>query len=85
MFTSTDNAVVLPGFTRVDAAVFFNLTPSVRAQVNVENLFDEDYYAIGAQQHQHHAGLAACGAVRVDDAVLSRHLGLIMQAGPGAS
>jgi catecholate siderophore receptor len=45
MFASTDNAVTLPGFTRADAAVFVNLTPRLRAQVNVENIFDEIYYA----------------------------------------
>ncbi len=45
MFASTDNTVVLPGFTRVDGAVFFDLTAKGRAQVNVENLFDEHYYS----------------------------------------
>lgn len=45
IFTSTDNTVTLPAFTRVDAALFFNLTRSLRAQLNVENLLDEAYYA----------------------------------------
>jgi catecholate siderophore receptor len=45
VFTSTDNTVVLPSFTRVDAAVFWNASSRLRAQVNVENLFDTDYYA----------------------------------------
>ncbi len=45
MFTSTDNTVVLPAFTRLDGALFAALTRHVRAQVNVENLFDERYYA----------------------------------------
>ena len=44
VFTSTDNLVVLPSWTRVDAAVYYNLTSTVRAQVNIENLFDENYY-----------------------------------------
>jgi catecholate siderophore receptor len=44
VFTSTDNHVVLPNWTRVDAAVFYNLTSMFRAQVNIENLFDEGYY-----------------------------------------
>ncbi len=43
-FTSTDNTVVLPRFTRVDAAVFGTFG-RIRGQVNVENLLDEDYYA----------------------------------------
>jgi catecholate siderophore receptor len=44
VFTSTDNLVVLPNWTRTDAAVFYNVTSRIRAQVNIENLFDEDYY-----------------------------------------
>lgn len=43
-FVATDNQVVLPGFTRVDAAVFANLTARLRAHLNLENLFDERYY-----------------------------------------
>ena len=45
VYTSTDNTVLMPGFTRVDAAVFFKLNAKLRAQVNVENLFDADYYS----------------------------------------
>ena len=44
VFTSTDNLVLLPGWTRVDAAVYYDVTAMLRAQVNIENLFDEDYY-----------------------------------------
>ena len=44
MFTSTDNTVVLPAFTRVDGALFVRLSRALSAQVNVENLFDERYY-----------------------------------------
>jgi len=44
VFTSTDNLVVLPRWTRVDAAVYYNVTSVVRAQINVENVFDENYY-----------------------------------------
>ncbi len=35
----------LPGFTRVDAAMFYELTPSVDIQLNIENILDEDYWA----------------------------------------
>ncbi|HJU64367.1 MAG TPA: TonB-dependent receptor, partial [Gemmatimonadaceae bacterium] len=44
MFAAVDNRVTLPGFTRVDAAAFVTLTNTLRAQVNLENLFDERYY-----------------------------------------
>jgi catecholate siderophore receptor len=45
MFASISNAVTLPSFTRVDAAVFFTLNDRFEAQLNVENLLDEDYFA----------------------------------------
>ena len=31
MFVAVDNAVTLPGYTRADAALFYTLTPAVRA------------------------------------------------------
>ena len=45
MYTSTDNTVALPSFTRVDAAVFYSLSDRIRAQVNIENVLDEEYFA----------------------------------------
>jgi catecholate siderophore receptor len=45
MFAAIDNKVTLPGFTRADGAVFVRLTSLLSAQLNVENLFDERYYA----------------------------------------
>ncbi len=36
--------VVLPSFTTVDAAVFWKINDNLRAQVNVENIFNEGYY-----------------------------------------
>lgn len=44
MFAAADNAVTLPEFTRVDAAVFYSPNERFRMQVNLENLFDEKYY-----------------------------------------
>lgn len=37
------NNVTLPSFTRVDAAAFLTLNDRLRAQVNIENLLDEEY------------------------------------------
>jgi catecholate siderophore receptor len=45
MFAAIDNSVTLPGFTRADGALFLRLTGALSAQVNVENLLDERYYA----------------------------------------
>lgn len=36
--------VVLPGYTRVDAALYYALSPTMQLQLNVENLFDKKYY-----------------------------------------
>ena len=44
MFAAIDDAVILPGYTRADAAVFFSLSERTRLQVNVENLFDRIYF-----------------------------------------
>ncbi|WP_027149843.1 TonB-dependent receptor [Methylobacter tundripaludum] len=45
MFAATDNLVTLPGFLRFDAAVYYKPTKNIQLQVNVENLFDKEYYA----------------------------------------
>lgn len=44
-FVAVDNTVVLPGHTKVDAAVFYSFNESWRLQGNVENLFDRRYFA----------------------------------------
>lgn len=36
--------VELPGYTRVDAAVFYTIDAKTRLQLNVENLFDKKYF-----------------------------------------
>jgi catecholate siderophore receptor len=45
MFAAIDNTVVLPGYTRVDLAAYYTIGKTVRVQANVENLFDEQYFA----------------------------------------
>ncbi len=42
---SVDNLVTLPAFTRVDAAVFWTLSPGLQLQLNVENLGNIRYFA----------------------------------------
>lgn len=46
VFAATDNTVTVPGFTRVDAALFYRWTPHVRAQINVENVASRSYYSM---------------------------------------
>jgi catecholate siderophore receptor len=43
MFAAVDNSVVLPAYTRADAAVYYTLTEKTRLQANVENLLDRKY------------------------------------------
>ncbi|MCS3898219.1 catecholate siderophore receptor [Bradyrhizobium japonicum USDA 38] len=44
-FASSDDTVLIPEFTRVDAAVYFRLNETWRAQLNIENLLDRKYYS----------------------------------------
>jgi catecholate siderophore receptor len=44
MFAAIDNTVILPSYTRADAAVFYSITEKIRLQANVENLFNKQYY-----------------------------------------
>lgn len=43
-FASIGNTVTLPGYARVDAAIFYKLTKTLELQVNIENLFDAGYF-----------------------------------------
>ena len=45
LYTSTSNTVTLPSFTRVDGALYYRLSKQYRLQLNVENLFDKQYWA----------------------------------------
>ena len=44
MFAGIDNTVVVPSYTRADAAIYYSLTEHLRLQANVENLFDRQYF-----------------------------------------
>ncbi len=43
-FVREDNSVEVPDFTRVDAAVFYDVSEDLRLQLNIENLLDEAYF-----------------------------------------
>jgi catecholate siderophore receptor len=66
-FASISNAVVLPSYTRVDAALFFRVAQGIEAQVNVENLFDESYFPTAHNDSNISTGapFTARGTVRV--------------------
>jgi catecholate siderophore receptor len=44
MFASIDNTVVLPSYTRLDAAMYARLDKRLRFQVNVENMLNTHYF-----------------------------------------
>lgn len=43
-YAAADNMVHVPGYTRVDGAVYWRLNKFVKAQINVENIFGAKYY-----------------------------------------
>jgi len=43
-YASLSNAVTLPAFTRVDAALFWDVSEDLSLQLNIENLLDARYY-----------------------------------------
>ncbi len=45
IFAAADNAVTLPDFIRFDAALFYRFNDNLSAQLNIENIFDEEYYS----------------------------------------
>lgn len=55
-FASVSNAVTLPDWVRFDAAAFFDLSDRFALQLNVENLFDTDYYSSAPGRAAERAG-----------------------------
>jgi catecholate siderophore receptor len=45
VFAAIDNAVTLPAFTHIDAAIFVKTLLGARPQINVENLFNSRYFS----------------------------------------
>ena len=44
MFVAVDNTVIVPAYTRADAAIYYSFGERWRLQANVENLFNRNYY-----------------------------------------
>lgn len=43
-FATISGATRLPAYTRIDGAIFYKLTDTIEAQVNIENLTDKTYF-----------------------------------------
>ena len=65
VYSAISNAVTLPGYARVDGAVYFELAEGIEAQLNVENLLGEDYFSTA-----HNDNNIAPGAPRTARATL---------------
>jgi len=51
-FANNGNTAILPDYTRVDAAVFYKLSERYRLQMNIENLFDTQYFPNSHSTHE---------------------------------
>lgn len=51
-FIDNGNTAVLPSYTRVDAAAYYDLSDRFRVQLNIENLTDEVYFPYSHSTHQ---------------------------------
>lgn len=51
-FINNGNTAILPAYTRIDAAAYFDVSDNLRLQVNVENLTDELYFPNSHATHQ---------------------------------
>jgi len=43
-YAAIDNTVTLPGYTRIDGALYADVLPRARLQINVENALDKRYH-----------------------------------------
>ncbi len=51
-FINNGNTAILPSYTRVDAAAYYDLSEQLRIQLNIENLTDELYFPNSHSTHQ---------------------------------
>ena len=51
-YINNSNSAMLPSYTRVDMALYYDLTDKIRVQLNIENLTDELYFPNAHSDHQ---------------------------------
>jgi catecholate siderophore receptor len=51
-FMDNSNTAILPSYTRVDASAYYDVSDTMRIQLNVENLTDKLYYPNSHSTHQ---------------------------------
>ena len=55
-YINNSNSAMLPSYTRVDAAAYYDISDDFRVQINVENLTDELYFPNSHSTHQASVG-----------------------------
>jgi len=55
-YINNNNSAILPSYTRIDAAAYYDLSDDLRLQINVENLTDELYFPNSHSTHQASVG-----------------------------
>lgn len=63
IFAQAQNTVSVPGFYRFDGAVYYDVNETWSAQLNVENLFDTDYFINATSNNNIHYGAPASAYV----------------------
>lgn len=51
-FINNSNSASLPSYTRIDAVVYYDVSETLRVQLNIENLADQRYYPNSHSTHQ---------------------------------
>ena len=51
-FINTSNSAILPSYTRFDASASYDVSDTLRVQLNIENLTDELYFPNAHSTHQ---------------------------------
>lgn len=51
-YINNSNSAILPGYTRIDAAAFYDISEDWRIQLNIENATDELYFPNSHSTHQ---------------------------------
>jgi len=55
-FINNSNSASLPSYTRIDAAAYYDVSETLRVQLNIENLTDQRYYPNSHSTHQASVG-----------------------------
>jgi catecholate siderophore receptor len=64
-YINNSNSAILPSYTRIDMAAYYDLTDDLRLQLNVENLTDELYFPSAHSTHQATVGASRNARMRL--------------------